>query len=407
MIETEEDGGRLLLRGARLVLPQSLTGPSDIFIEDGRIASILDGTSAPRPRGPVREYDLNGLTLYPGFIDIHIHGALGVDTTDTDADGLRRVAAFLASRGVTAWLPTLVPAPDEDYKRAALAVGRLMGEQDAPGGVASARALGLHYEGPFVSERQCGALRTQFFRTYSRAEEIDALATVPYGGAVHMTTLAPEVGGGVELVRELIRRGWVVSIGHTRAEPAQLDRARDAGARHMTHFMNAMSPLHHRAPGPVGWGLVNDDVTCDLIADGVHSDPLVLDLVMRCKTPERVALISDAVAPAGLGDGEYSVWGETITVEGGRTRNERGSIAGSVITMHDAARLVSALGRPPHEVARMASLVPARVLGLEGDYGSIEVGKRADLTALDDAGRVRLTLVGGRVAFSDLTEMEM
>jgi N-acetylglucosamine-6-phosphate deacetylase len=167
----------------------------------------------------------------------------------------------------------------------------------------------------------------------------------------------------------------------------------------MTHFLNAMSPLHHRAPGPVGWGLLQDDVTVDLIADGVHSDPLVLRLVLRCKTPARVSLISDSVAPAGLGDGEYSVWGETIKVTDGRTSNERGSIAGSVITMHDAVRNVAALGLAETEVARVASLNPARLLGMENEFGSIEEGKRADLTALDADARVRLTLVGGRVAY--------
>src|ERR1043165_1222983 len=214
-----------------------------------------------------------------------------------------------------------------------------------------------------------------------------------------MMTLAPEVEGGGELAGELARRGWVVSIGHTRANVETLEAARAAGARHMTHFLNAMAPLHHREPGPIGWGLVRDDVTVDLIADGVHSDPLALRLVLRCKTAERVTLISDAVAPAGLGDGEYRVWGETIRVTGGRTSNERGSIAGSVITMLDAVRIVASLGLAETDIARVASLNPARLLGLDGDCGSSEEGKRADLTALDAEGRVRLTLVGGRVAY--------
>ncbi len=265
---------------------------------------------------------------------------------------------------------------------------------------AAARAVGLHYEGPFVNERQCGALRTAYFQTFARGDELDELPTLGVEGAAHMITLAPEVEGGVALVGELVRRGWVVSVGHTRAGLETFESARAAGARHMTHFLNAMSPLHHREPGPVGWGLLQDDVTVDLIADGVHSDPLMLRLVLRCKTPERVTLISDAVAPAGLGDGEYRVWGETITVAGGRTRNERGSIAGSVISMLDAARRVRALGLSEPDLARVASLNPARLLRLEHLCGSIEEGKRADLTALDAEGRVRLTLVGGRIAHS-------
>jgi N-acetylglucosamine-6-phosphate deacetylase len=182
-----------------------------------------------------------------------------------------------------------------------------------------------------------------------------------------------------------------------------LDRAREAGARHMTHFMNAMSPLHHRAPGPIGWGLLGDDVSCDVIADGVHVDPLMLRLLLRCKTPARVSLISDAIAPTGSGDGEYDIWGETITVTNGRTRNARGSIAGSVITMLDAVRMMLSLNVPADDVARMASGNPARLLGMDKDYGSIEEGKRADLTAIDTEGNVRLTLVGGRVAFDSIS----
>jgi N-acetylglucosamine-6-phosphate deacetylase len=214
-----------------------------------------------------------------------------------------------------------------------------------------------------------------------------------------MITVAPEIEGGVELVRELTTRGWIVSIGHTRADVAALEEASAAGARHMTHFFNAMSPLNHRAPGPVGWGLMRDDVTCDIIADGQHVALLMLQLALRCKTASRLMLISDAVAPTGQGDGEFRIWNEKITVAGGRTQNERGSIAGSVITMHDAVRQMLALGVAPHEVAQMASANPARLLGLAESYGTIEEGKRADLTALDEAGRVQLTLIGGRVAF--------
>lgn len=388
----------LLLRGARVVLPDGVTESTTVVIERGLVSRVVAADSSIQ-EDDARVFDLKGLTLYPGFIDVHIHGAVGVDTLEADASDLHRVALFLAREGVTAWLPTLVPAPNEDYRRAVKAVEELMRAHDelAP----AARAVGLHYEGPFVNERQCGALRTAYFRTFARGDEMDELPTLGVEGAAHMITVAPEVEGGVNLIGELARRGWVVSIGHTRAKVETLESARAAGARHMTHFLNAMSPLHHREPGPVGWGLLQDDVTVDLIADGVHSDPLMLRLVLRCKTPDRVSLISDAVAPAGLGDGEYHVWGETITVEGGRTRNERGSIAGSVISMLDAARNVRALGLSETDLARVASLNPARLLGIDDVCGSIEEGKRADLTALDADGKVRLTLVGGRVAFED------
>lgn len=398
MTDSDAKSERLLLTRARAVLPARVADDVSILVEGGRIARLLEGAEQNAARG-LPAVDLQGLTVYPGFIDVHIHGAAGVDTLDASPEDLHAVARFLAANGVTAWLPTLVPAPAEDYRRAVESIAALMRAQDES--PAAARALGVHYEGPFVNLRQCGALRTAYFRTFKDASDLDDLPTPApeFYGAARMITVAPEIEGGVELVGELVRRGWVVSIGHTRAGVEELEGARRAGAHHMTHFLNAMSPLHHRAPGPVGWGLVQDDVTVDLIADGVHSDPLVLRLVLRCKTPARVSLISDSVAPAGLGDGEYSVWGETIKVTDGRTSNERGDIAGSVITMLDAVRTVNALGLAETEVARVASLNPARLLGMESEFGSIEEGKRADLTALDAEGRVRLTLVGGRVAY--------
>jgi N-acetylglucosamine-6-phosphate deacetylase len=172
----------------------------------------------------------------------------------------------------------------------------------------------------------------------------------------------------------------------------------------MTHFMNAMLPVHQRAPGPVGWGLMRDDVTCDLIADGRHSDPLMLRLVLRCKGAERIALISDAVAPAGLGDGDYHLWGEVISVRNGRTSNARGSIAGSVIHLRDAVRLLARLGVSQTELSTMAARNPARLLGLDHECGTLETGKRADLVAFDEDYDARLTLVGGRVAFDGLSK---
>jgi N-acetylglucosamine-6-phosphate deacetylase len=221
-----------------------------------------------------------------------------------------------------------------------------------------------------------------------------------HDGAVHMMTVAPEIDGGIELVNELAKRGWIVSIGHTRATADVLDQALAAGAWHMTHFMNAMTPLHHRAPGPVGWGLMHDEVSCDLIADGIHLDRSILKLILRNKSAQRVSLISDAIAATGLGDGEYKIWGEPIAVKNGRTQNTKGSIAGSVITMLDAVRLMSALGFSENELAQMSSLNPARLLGIHHDCGSIEAGKRADLVVLDEEKNVRLTIIGGEIAFS-------
>jgi N-acetylglucosamine-6-phosphate deacetylase len=383
-----------LLRNARIVLLDRIAETASLLIVDGRIAQLFSNTHQLPATDSVR--DLAGLTLFPGFIDLHIHGAVGVDTMSAGADDLRRVAEFLARNGVTAWLPTLVPSPVEQYASAISAIETArQGQKEQAGGLRS-RLLGVHYEGPFVSSEQCGALHQEHFRAYANSADLDSLPIVKNDDAIHMMTLAPEIDWGIELIKELRQRGWIVSLGHTRATVDVLDQALAAGARHMTHFMNAMTPLHHRAPGPVGWGLLHDEVTCDVIADGVHLNPIMLKLILRAKTAERVSLISDAIAAAGLGDGDYEIWGEKIAVKNGRTQNPRGSIAGSVITMLDAVRMMLSLGASEVEVARMASTNPARLLSIDQDCGSIEEGKRADLVALDQAGNVRHTIIGGK-----------
>jgi N-acetylglucosamine-6-phosphate deacetylase len=387
-----------LLRNGRIVLPDSVLEPGAILISHGKISQIIDSSSLDSVVAD-SVIDLDHATIFPGFIDVHIHGAVGVDVNNADAAGLLRVAEFLASRGVTVWLPTLVPGPNEQYERALAAIGEAM-EVQAAGTTKGARVCGVHYEGPFVSSEQCGALHREHFRKFKNAADLDSLPTINREGAVHMITVAPEIQGGIELIRELRQRGWVVSIGHTRATPEILDAAKEAGAQHMTHFMNAMSPLHHRAPGPVGWGLLNDDVSLDLIADGIHLDPMMLKVLLRCVTPSRLALISDAIAATALGDGDYEIWGEQITVQDGRTRNVRGSIAGSVITMLDAVKRMLSLGASECDIARMASTNPARLLGIDVDCGSIEEGKRADLVALSDRGDIQFTVTNGAVVRS-------
>jgi N-acetylglucosamine-6-phosphate deacetylase len=414
----DEHATALLLHNARLVLPDRIAETASLLIDNGRIAQVFSHTQPPATDSVL---DLDGLTLFPGFIDAHIHGAAGVDTMAASAEDLGRVAEFLARNGVTAWLPTLVPSPTQDYQRAIDTIEQSMAQSSVDdterrseyrlqSGLADsekdptevgtlnachARILGVHYEGPFVNSEQCGALHREHFRAYMGSTDLDSLPLVKNEDAIHVMTVAPEVDGGIELIKELRARGWIISIGHTRANVEVLDQAFEAGARHMTHFMNAMPPLHHRAPGPAGWGLLRDDVTCDVIADGVHIDPLMLKLILSGKTVERVSLISDAIAAAGLGDGDYELWGEKISVRNGRTQNARGNIAGSVITMLDAVRMILSLGASEVEVARMASTNPARLLGIDHDCGSIEGGKRADLVALDQDGNVRLTIVGG------------
>jgi N-acetylglucosamine-6-phosphate deacetylase len=356
----------------------------DILIDGAVIAGVNAGDSTAD-----EVIDCSGLTLFPGFIDVHNHGAVGVDVNEADADRLLEIAVFLAKHGVTTWVPTLVPDSDANYRRAVDAIDRLMEIQaDQP----VAQAAGVHYEGIFANEKMCGALRPEFFKTFTD-NQLSELPRLKKG--IHMTTFAPEVEGGVELARELTRQGWIASIGHTRADVETLDRAFMAGAKHVTHFFNAMTGIHHRDVGVAGWALTNPGVTFDIIADGIHVHPRMLEFACRRKSPDRSLLISDSVAPTGLGDGSFELWGETITVENGRTTNERGSIAGSVVSMLDAIRMMRSIGFSDDEVAKMASTNPAQLLGLADTLGTITVGKRADIAGLDADGNIKLAMIGG------------
>ncbi|MGC2237719.1 MAG: N-acetylglucosamine-6-phosphate deacetylase [Pyrinomonadaceae bacterium] len=377
----------LLLKNGAVILPGEKLQGTSILIENERIAEITG-----KAVNADKIIDLAGSTLFAGFIDIHIHGAVGVDVNNASADGLEKAAKFLAKNGVTAWLPTFVPDSDENYRKGVAAIENLVKIQSAE---PIAQVLGIHYEGVFANEKMCGALRPEFFKTFTRSDEIDSLPKLAEG--IHFTTLAPEIENGIELIRELTRQNWIVSIGHTKADTETLDKAKRAGAKHLTHFFNAMTGIHHREIGVVGWALTNEDVTFDIIADAVHVAPQMLKFAARIKSTDKVSLISDAVSPAGLGDGDYEIWGEKISVIKGKTQNERGSIAGSVITMLDAVKLMLSLGFSDSEVSKMASANPAKLLGIENTHGTIEAGKRADLVALDEKGNVKLVLVGGKI----------
>jgi N-acetylglucosamine-6-phosphate deacetylase len=343
---------------------------------------------------------MGGGYLAPGMIDIHIHGSAGVDVLDADRDALTKLSEFLLAEGVTGYFATLVPADERRYHAAIREITSYTESQDQPG----ARILGIHFEGPFVSHNRCGALQREHFRTYDGdPRSLELFTGEPDKRDLsfeRLITLAPEVEGGLDLIRDLTSSGVRVFIGHTQADADTLDLAAEAGARHITHFFNALDQLHHRKPGAIGWGLVRRDVTMDCIADFQHVHPLVLKLIYQAKGADRVALISDAIPPTGLGDGEFAVWGGKIAVRNGLTSlvggPAEGTIAGSVITMRQAFKNMASLGIPIEEAVRMASLVPAQAAGIQGERGSIAEGKRADLVAFNDDLKVNLVVVGGQ-----------
>ena len=378
----------ILLEKVNIILPDEMVENVSVQIDNGKIVEIL--TEKTQSNFDVK-IDLSGATVFAGFIDVHNHGAVGIDVNNASADGLREVGKFLASKGVTAWLPTFVPDSDENYRQVIGAIEEVVKTQED---LAIARIVGVHYEGVFANEKMCGALRPDFFKTFT-GRELGDLPTLAKG--VHLTTYAPEVEGGIALTKELRKQNWIPSIGHTRADFETLEKAFEAGAKHVTHLFNAMTGVHHRDIGVAGWALTKDEIFCEIIADGIHVHPKMLKFAFDNKPSDKLLLVSDSVAPTGLGDGEYKLWGENISVVNGKTRNERGSIAGSVITMLDAVKMYLSLGVSLLEVSKMASANPARLLGLEKTHGTIEVGKRADLVALDEQGNVVFSMVGGKI----------
>ncbi|MFL6275845.1 MAG: N-acetylglucosamine-6-phosphate deacetylase [Blastocatellia bacterium] len=399
-----------LLHNAKLILDGGILH-GGVVVRDGRIVEVFTAENAPSGFSADEAIDLRGMHLAPGLIDIHIHGSAGVDVQNAGGEQLQALSEFLLSEGVTGYFATFVPTDERGYQEAIVAIESFIAAQreaEASGQAPGARLLGIHFEGPFVSRNRCGALKTAHFRTYDgdrRSIQVFIGNGESNPAYPRLMTLAPEISGGLDLIRALSAGGVRPFIGHTDADLETLDAALEAGARHITHFPNALAPLHHRKPGTIAWGLLRDDVTLDCIADFHHVHPLMLSLMAKAKTASRMALISDAIQPAGLGDGTFKVWDIEIAVKDGLTALVEGpgagTIAGSVITMREALRNITRAGVRLTDAVRMGSTVPARVAGLGGDYGLLEAGSRADLIAFDDNIDVQVALVGGTVAFDN------
>lgn len=359
--------------------------------------TIVEVSAAEELPSADEQFDVSGHFVAPGMVDLHIHGSAGVDVLTATADDLHRWARFLLRHGVTRFLPTTVPADPAQYARARETLIEYASEQDRD--PAAALILGVHFEGPFVNPRRPGALNPRYFRTFRSLRDVEDLLAwdIPARPFVRMMTLAPEIEGGFPLIEELRRRGFRLAIGHSEAPFEVCEAAARLGVTHITHFPNALAPLHHRQLGVVGWALLDESVTLDLIADGHHLDRRMVALVRKVAGAERLALISDAIAAAGLGDGQYEIWGETIRVVNGRTENAAGALAGSVITLLDAVRHLVQWGVPLPDAMRMATLVPARVLGVAETVGTLQPGKKADVLVLDANLSPRLVVREGEI----------
>ena len=356
-----------------------------VVIEGGRIVDVRIGDVGrlPSPR-------LDADMVSPGLVDLQVNGGFGLEVGG-DPVSLRALAARLPSTGVTTFLPTVVSGRVEEYRAAVAAFA-------AARGTAGARMPGLHLEGPLLSSARPGAHRAEAIAAAAATldEVLDELLSA---GAVRLVTLAPERPGTLALIHRLRKAGVAVSLGHTDATFEQTVAGIDAGATLATHLYNAMSPLHHRAPGAVGAALADDRVTVMLIADAVHVHPAALNVALRSKGPERVALVTDAIAAAGAPPGRYALAGVEVISDGQTARLADGTLAGSTLTLDRAVRMMAGLaGARLEDALAMASTVPAAAIGL-GDVGRIAVGQVADLTLWSTAMEVTATIIGGEIAF--------
>jgi N-acetylglucosamine-6-phosphate deacetylase len=366
----------MLLSGARLVLPGAVLENGWLEVRGGRIARI---GSAPLPVDATEaQRDLGGRLVVPGFVDCHVHGGGGGSYTSGDLAEARRAVSFHAGRGTTSTVASLVTAPEEDLLDALGPLSELWEE---------GLIAGVHLEGPFLSAARCGAQDPRFLQEPDRA--VLARLLDAGKGSVRMVTLAPELPGAIELVRQIVDAGVVAAIGHSDATYDEARRAIEAGARVATHLWNGMRPLHHREPGIAGAALEHGEVVCELVADGRHVHPAVIGLAFAA-APGRMALITDAISAAGAPDGLYELGPARVRVERGEARLEGGgALAGSTIGMGDAFSYAArSAGLSVVAAAEASSLVPARVLGIDATTGSLEAGKAADLAVLDDELRV-------------------
>jgi N-acetylglucosamine-6-phosphate deacetylase len=366
------EGGGVRVAG-RVVTP---SGVVDGFVEvsQGRVAAVSPGELPAHPRW-----------IVPGFVDIHNHGGGGHTFTTGEPGSASAAAAFHLAHGTTTLLASLVSAPYELMRDATAAFTPL---------VAAGVLAGIHFEGPYLSSVRCGAQNPDFLRGPS-TDELAALIELG-GGSVRMVTLAPERHGALPAIKLLTAHGVVAAIGHTDATYEQTLAGIAAGASVGTHVFNGMRPPHHREPGPVFALLTAPSVVCELVADGIHLHDGTLSFATTVTGPDRAALVTDAIAAAGMGDGRYELGGQEVVVADRVARLARGgAIAGSTLTMDAALRQAVGAGVSLVDACRMASTTPALAVGVGDTVGALQPGWRADLVVLDDDLHVSRVMRGG------------
>ena len=350
-------------------------------VENGRFAHVLENVPGPAE-------DLDGALVIPGLVDIHVHGCAGADFSDGDYAGLVRMARYLARRGVTSFAPASMTLPYDALDKAFHAAARLRREGLADG----ARLMGIQMEGPFLSREKRGSqnpayLRLpdwdRFLRLYDAAE-----------GLLRIVDVAPELPGAVEFTRRASEK-CRVSVAHTAAGYDQAAAVFDAGATHLTHLFNAMSGIHHRHPGPIGAASERENVTAELICDGIHVHPSAVRMAFRL-FPGRICLISDALRCCGMADGSYSLGGQEILLSGGVARLTGGAIAGSAADLYQCMRRAVSFGIPREQAVWASTALPARVIGRESETGAIADGRAADFVICGGELEPEAVYLGGK-----------
>ena len=376
-----------------IVTPGGVLANGTLTVDDaGGIAEIN-----PSPISPKRSRDIDaaGMLVLPGFIDLHVHGGGGADFMQGTPEAARQIARTHVRFGTTGLLATTLTASPDDTDRAITAARDF---KEAGPSEGEARIFGIHLEGPYICPARRGAQPGEWVRPPD-AEELTRWIALS-GQSIRQITLAPEIAGAEEVVRRARAGGITVSLGHTDATAVEAERAIGWGATQATHVFNAMRGLHHREPGAVGAALARPEIVCEVIADGVHLDPLTVRLIVAAKGASGVVLITDAIEGAAMPDGAYTLGGQPVFVRNGTAAFADGTLAGSVLTMNRAfanVRRFAKVSLP--DAARLSSGNAARQLGLSGQFGEIAPGKSADIAILHpETGEVYWTLVGGRVA---------
>jgi N-acetylglucosamine-6-phosphate deacetylase len=370
-----------VIYASRILTPQEELRDCVIVVEAGRITGIGHRDEVHIPPG-AKDYVASGMTVVPGFVDVHIHGAGGHDVMEAEAAALDKITATVARFGTTSMVATTVTAPIEATCKSLEGIAQYIRahESAADNERFGAEILGIHLEGPFINPARRGVHPTDAILDPS-VEVFEKFRTAA-GNLIKIITIAPEMPGALKLIAAAIADGIVVGMGHTDADYEQARAAVAAGARHAVHVYNAMRPFGHRDPGVISAILTDADVTAEIIADGVHVAGPAIQVLLGTKGFDTVLLVSDGTAATGMRDGTYKLGGFDVDVRDGVVRNSEGKLAGSTLTIDRAIRYLVDLGVPAVDAIRMATILPARRLGLAGKKGIIAVGADADLVVL-------------------------